>query len=154
MPYEVLHGDITKIKADAIVNAANTGLHAGGGVCGAIFRAAGRERLVEACSQLGGVRTGEAVCTPAFDLPAKYIIHTAGPVWHGGNAGEPRLLASSYRSSLNLAAQKGCRSIAFPLISSGIYGYPKELAQSEAEAAIMDYLKKDPEMQVMLVLFD
>lgn len=153
MAFEIIHGDITKVKADAIVNAANTSLRAGGGVCGAIFAAAGAEDLTRACEAVGGVATGAAVVTPGFALPAKYIIHTAGPVWHGGGAGEPELLASCYKSSLKLAAEMGCRSVAFPLISAGIFGYPKDEAMRVAEASIREFLREDDDMRVMLVLF-
>lgn len=153
MAFEIIHGDITKVKADAIVNAANTSLRAGGGECGAIFAAAGAEELTRACKAVGGVATGAAVVTPGFALPAKYIIHTAGPVWHGGGAGEPKLLASCYKSSLKLAAEKGCRSVAFPLISAGIFGYPKDEALRVAEASIREFLRENDGMRVMLVLF-
>lgn len=153
MAFEIIHGDITKVKADAIVNAANTSLRAGGGVCGAIFAAAGAEELKRACEAVGGVATGAAVVTPGFALPAKYIIHTAGPVWHGGGAGEPELLASCYKSSLKLAAEMGCRSVAFPLISAGIFGYPKDEALRVAEASIKEFLREEGGMRVMLVLF-
>ena len=153
MAFEIIHGDITKVKADAIVNAANTSLRAGGGVCGAIFAAAGAEELKRACEAVGGVATGAAVVTPGFALPAKYIIHTAGPVWHGGGAGEPELLASCYKSSLKLAAEMGCRSVAFPLISAGIFGYPKDEAMRVAEASIKEFLREEGGMRVMLVLF-
>ncbi|MCD7877726.1 MAG: macro domain-containing protein [Cloacibacillus porcorum] len=153
MAFEIIHGDITKVKADAIVNAANTSLRAGGGECGAIFAAAGAEELTRACKAVGGVATGAAVVTPGFALPAKYIIHTAGPVWHGGGAGEPKLLASCYKSSLKLAAEKGCRSVAFPLISAGIFGYPKDEALRVAVASIREFLRENDGMRVMLVLF-
>lgn len=153
MAFEIIHGDITKVKADAIANAANTSLRAGGGVCGAIFAAAGAEDLIRACEAVGGVSTGAAVVTPGFALPAKYIIHTAGPVWHGGGAGEPELLASCYKNSLKLAAEMGCRSVAFPLISAGIFGYPKDEALRVAEASIKEFLREDGGMRVMLVLF-
>lgn len=153
MAFEIIHGDITKVKADAIVNAANTSLRAGGGVCGAIFAAAGAEELKRACEAVGGVATGAAVVTPGFALPAKYIIHTAGPVWHGGGAGEPELLASCYKSSLKLAAEMGCRSVAFPLISAGIYGYPLEAALRVAAGTIGRFLEQS-EMTVYLVLYD
>ncbi|MDO4559501.1 MAG: macro domain-containing protein [bacterium] len=154
MAFEIIHGDITKVEADAIVNAANTRLLAGGGVCGAIFAAAGAEELSRACKAIGGVATGEAVATPGFALPAKYIIHTAGPVWYGGGAGEAGLLASCYKNSLKLAAEKGCRSVAFPLISAGIFGYPKDEALRIAEESIGEFLQEDGGLRVLLVLFE
>ncbi len=120
---EAVQGDITRETVDAIVNAANSGLARGGGVCGAIFAAAGPE-LDGACAELGGCPTGDAKATPAFRLPARWIIHAVGPVWHGGDSGEPDLLASAYRRSLAVADEIGARSIAFPAISTGIYGYP------------------------------
>ena len=153
MAFEIIHGDITKVKADAIVNAANTSLRAGGGVCGAIFAAAGADKLARACEAIGGVATGSAVITQAFALPAKYIIHTAGPVWHGGGAGEPELLASCYKSSLKLAAEMGCRSVAFPLISAGIYGYPLRQALAIALEEMEAFLIEHP-MDLTLAVLD
>lgn len=119
--------DITKLEVDAIVNAANTTLLGGGGVDGAIHRAAGRE-LLEACRKFNGCKTGEARITPGFKLPAKFVIHTPGPVWHGGTRHEAEQLRSCYENSLKLASENGCRSIAFSCISTGVYGYPHEAA--------------------------
>ncbi len=154
MPLSFVRQDITKLAVDAIVNAANTKLAPGGGVCGAIFDAAGYRSLDRACRQIGRVSTGDAVATPGFRLPARYIIHTAGPVWQGGGRGERTLLENCYRNSLELAASLGCRSIAFPLISSGIYGYPRAEAFSVAVSAIRTYLEDDPDMEVTLCLFN
>ena len=124
MSFSIVRQDITKMHVDAIVNAANTELLMGGGVCGAIFSAAGADQMQEACDRVAPIRTGEAAVTPAFRLPAKYVIHAAGPVYDGRHPNEcERLLRSAYTESLKLAEQKKCGSIAFPLISSGIYGY-------------------------------
>jgi O-acetyl-ADP-ribose deacetylase len=123
--------DITSLATDAIVNAANESLAPGGGVCGAIHRAAGPE-LAQACAQVGGCPTGDARITPGFRLPARFVIHAVGPVWHGGGAREPELLAAAYRAAMDLAAKHGLRSIAFPAISTGIYGYPLEPATAIA----------------------
>ncbi|MDR1622525.1 MAG: macro domain-containing protein [Synergistaceae bacterium] len=152
MPFEIVRNDITKMEVDAIVNAANTALQMGGGVCGAIFSAAGAEDLQRECDSIGGCETGQAVITKGYRLPAKYVIHTPGPVWLDGKHGEAELLRSCYLNSLELAKKHGCRSIAFPLISSGIFGYPKDGALSVAIAAINDFLVKN-DMSVYLVIF-
>lgn len=134
----VVHADITTLKVDAIVNAANESLLGGGGVDGAIHRAAGPE-LKKFCATLGGCPTGRAKITPGFRLPAKFIIHTVGPVWHGDNRGEPELLANCYRHSFELALKNGVRTIAFPSISTGVYGYPKEQAAKIAVSVMREY---------------
>ena len=153
MPLKILSTDITRLEVDTIVNAANTNLLAGGGVCGAIFRAAGHRQLQDACDKLSPIQTGEAVITPGFNLPAKFVIHTAGPIWRGGHHGEENLLRNCYLNSLKLAAEKNLTSVAFPLISSGIYGYPPSDALKVAVRAINDFLA-ERDLDVILTVLD
>ena len=153
MPFQIVHNDITNMTTDAIVNAANAGLQAGGGVCGAIFRKAGYEQLQAACDRKRPCPTGSAVITKGFGLPAKYIVHAVGPIWRGGGQGEEEALFRAYTSSLALAKEYGCKSISFPLISSGIYGYPKAEALAVAVRAFRRFLE-DNEMDINLVVFD
>ena len=154
MPIKLIKEDITKVKADAIVNAANRSLLGGGGVDGAIHRAAGKE-LLEACMQLNGCETGDAKITPGFNLPAKYVIHAVGPVWYGGKNNEEELLASAYRRSLEVARDHHLKSVAFPNISTGIYRFPKEKAAAVAIETVKDFLAKNnlPE-EVIFVCYD
>lgn len=142
---------ITDLTTDAIVNAANEELWAGGGVCGAIFEAAGRNQLQAACNAIGHCDTGKAVITPAFNLKAKYIIHAVGPQWRGGTNNEPQRLYSAYQESLKLAAQNGCRSIGFPLLSAGIFGYPADKAWRKAIQACQDFQRKHSDVQMDIV---
>lgn len=153
MPVKVIEGDITKLEVDVIVNAANKQLQQGGGVCGAIFQAAGAEKLQTACDEIGSCPVGEAVMTDAFELKAKKIIHTVGPVWQDGTAGEAQLLENCYENALKLAYKKGYQSIAFPLISSGIYGYPVEAAFRIAVSTIRNFLSTH-QLFVYLVIYD
>jgi len=147
-------GDITRLKADAIVNAANSSLLGGGGVDGTIHRAAG-PGLLEECIKLKGCPTGEARITKGYRLPAGYVIHTVGPVWHGGQKGEAGLLASCYQKSLALASQYGLKTVAFPNISTGVYGYPKEQAAMVALETVKNYIRTHPEIEeVIFTVFD
>lgn len=153
MSLEVYEGNITSLAVDAIVNAANKSLLGGGGVDGAIHRAAG-PGLLEECRTLHGCETGEAKSTGGYNLPAKYVIHTVGPIWHGGGSGEPELLKNCYRNSLKEAERLGIKSVAFPAISTGVYGYPKDQAAAIAVGTCRDYLNSTgSDMRIILVAY-
>ncbi len=143
---ETVQGDITRLAVDAVVNAANASLLGGGGVDGAIHRAAG-PALLEACRALGGARTGEVKATPGFALPARWVLHAVGPVWRGGGAGEDQALASCYREAMRLAAERGARSVAFPAISTGAYGFPLERATRIAVTEVKTALERRPAVE-------
>jgi O-acetyl-ADP-ribose deacetylase (regulator of RNase III) len=151
---ELIQGDITKLSGDAIVNAANNSLLGGGGVDGAIHRAAGPQ-LLEECRRLKGCRTGQAKITKGYQLPARYVIHTVGPVWRGGRMREEALLRDAYQNSLRLAAEHGLKTVAFPNISTGVYGFPKGRAAAIAIKTVMEFLNEHPEVEkVVFVCFD
>jgi O-acetyl-ADP-ribose deacetylase len=149
---QVVRADITRLEVDAIVNAANAALAGGGGVDGAIHRAAGVAELSAACRELGGCEPGDAKATPGFRLPARYVVHTVGPIWRGGRDGEAEVLASCYRRSLEVAAELGARSVAFPAISTGVYGYPRDEAAAIAVTTVTTF--STAVERIILVAFD
>ncbi len=154
IPIEIFHGDITTLSVDAIVNAANSSLLGGGGVDGAIHRAAG-PGLLQECKSLGGCLTGEAKITSGYNLPAKFVIHTVGPVWKGGNNNEEELLANCYRSCLRIAENMKLKSLAFPNISTGVYGFPKKQAASVAIREVKDFFSKERKIEkIIFAIFD
>ena len=153
MPFSIVRNDIARVRADVLVNAANERLAAGGGVCGAIFDGAGRSRMAAACAQIGHCPTGSAVTTPGFDLPCRWVVHAVGPIWRGGMHGERELLRSCYRSVFAEVTRLGATSVAFPLISAGIFGYPVREALDVARAETSTFLDDHPDVEVTLVVF-
>lgn len=154
MPFSIVRNDIARVHADVLVNAANTHLAEGGGVCGALFAAAGREQMRAACDAIGGCPTGSAVATPAFNLPARWCVHAVGPIWRGGGHGEEAALRSCYQSMFARVVELGAWSVAYPLISAGIYGYPAEAALAVAREETRAFLAKHDDIEVTLVVFD
>jgi O-acetyl-ADP-ribose deacetylase (regulator of RNase III) len=154
MSIEIQKISITHLETDAIVNAANSGLREGGGVCGAIFKAAGSADLQAACDKIGYCPEGSAVITPAFRLKSKYVVHAVGPMWNGGKHGEPEKLRGAYRSALQVASDNGCKSIGFPLISAGIFGYPLDLAWKEAITACGEFLIEHPDIRIVFAVLN
>ena len=154
MPFSIVRNDIARVHADVLVNAANTHLAEGGGVCGALFAVAGREQMRAACDAIGGCPTGSAVTTPAFNLPARWCVHAVGPIWHGGGHGEEAALRSCYQSMFARVVELGARSVAYPLISAGIYGYPVEAALAVVRDETRAFLADHDDIEVTLVVFD
>lgn len=154
MPFSIVRDDISRVHADVLVNAANVRLAPGGGVCGALFSAAGFDEMRAACEAIGGCATGDAVATPAFNLPARWCVHAVGPIWRGGRAHEEELLHRCYRSAFARAVELGARSVAFPLISAGIYGFPVERALAIAREEVVAFLRHHDEVALTLVVFE